>query len=119
MPNRTILRATVGAVLTTLLAVTAVSSAMAADLPGDYTRDGVNIRTDTSGGRDVPIVGQGQLSHAITIHCYVNGGRPVSEPSTGNAGNLWWYLTDHTIGKTGYVWGTYAHPTSEAPRSRC
>ena len=88
MPNRTILRATVGAVLTTLLTVTAVSSAMAADLPGDYTRDGVNIRTDTSGGRDVPIVGQGQLSHAITIHCYVNGGRPVSEPSTGNAGNL-------------------------------
>ena len=95
------------------------SSAMAADLPGDFTRDGVNIRTNPSGGRDVPVVGKGQRSHAITIHCYVNGGRPASEPSTGNANNLWWYLTDHTISQTGYVWGTLARPTSQAPRSRC
>jgi hypothetical protein len=60
---------------------------------GKYTRSlkaGANIRTGPS--TSCASVGQGQVSHSATYHCYKNVGQ-----------HTWTYLKDNTNGRSGWV----------------
>lgn len=115
MITRRILHIAAAAVLAVAMSLTLTATASAADLPARIL-DNANIRSAPQ--PRATIIGQGALSHRITIHCYVTGGRPADE-GFGNPTNLWWYLTDNTTHRTGYVWATLARPTSDGPRTKC
>lgn len=68
------------------------------NLAGSFNANGVNIRTgaDTSCG----IIGEGYTNHVVTVRCtWFNSGD----------GRWWDYLTDYTIGKTGWSADDYVN----------
>lgn len=66
------------------------------NVSGKYDGTNVNIRTGPS--TSCTAVGEGQPGHTVHIHCYYW----VAATAT-----IWDYLTDSTIGRTGWSVGSY------------